>query len=207
MSQDSEATAASSRGRWKGDIAALAAQLLPFAKSKSFVVYDENPLVMKAKVDVKQLKDVAPLAAALKANLGSISFTKSDIIGALKIVYEERNSDWKMKDCDKADWETTICRRLLNALHIMVVNETRPKPPAWVFELLPWTRSGEAPPPAPREAALPAEYYYGWKQDLMLPFRRPCGGTEADDELGYPPRPSEDMGDMEFIVASFKDGT
>eukprot|EP00972_Heterocapsa_arctica_P107358 15812957-Heterocapsa_arctica.AAC.1 len=69
MSQDPEATAASSRTRWKGGIAALAAQLLPFATSKSFVVYDENPLVLKAKLDVKQLQAVAPLAAALKANL------------------------------------------------------------------------------------------------------------------------------------------
>ena len=126
------------RARWKGSEEELAAAMLPFATSKNFVVYDEANEVHDAKVDLKKLAMVIPLAAALKERLGSLAFTRTDIQGALRIVFEIKNSDWQMTERAFPEWQVRTSRKLMNAFHVMSYNEGKTRQPGWVAQLLPW---------------------------------------------------------------------
>jgi hypothetical protein len=111
------AQATAQSGYFLGTPRDLADVLLPFVTSASFVTYpDENKVVQKAKLHVDSIERHAGLIKSLKVLHPTLSFNKTAVSDALRLVHEEKNDVLNISDAHFPDWHVTIERRLRNML-------------------------------------------------------------------------------------------
>ena len=174
------------RQRYDGDVDALVAKLDPIVASRgrSFVRYDENKLMTKAKVDKEAIFKAHDILNALHDLQPNLAFPKSLWKQAVKALYERHAHEekWKINASEMDGYIATMTCRCANLCRTVQQacaknRGTGKSAPKWVQQL-PWIARGDAQASASRAAT---SFVYGWDKDIKQAWRLPA--TERNKKL------------------------
>ena len=102
------------RVRYAGGDAAFLQMLRSVATNKSFIRYTEVEKVEDARLDVEAVSQAHDVLSAMHGLQSNLCFPKKMVESAVDKLFEEKASSWNLKAEHKADWVTTITRRIRN---------------------------------------------------------------------------------------------
>ena len=178
----------------KVDDARLLACLLPFVKSggKSFIKYDENEVVGKAKTDGKQIKAAHDVLAALKTLWPNTSITMFKVQNK-RVLRKLVQKSWALDAEAAEDWACTMDLRIRNMISAIKTAVRQPvdRRPPWVQDL-PWNTAVAAAPP---------NWIVEFDFELNLAVRR-----KKPDDAPEPCKPFVHAGIVDPVIATWPDG-
>lgn len=122
------------RSRYAGSAEDLAAIVAPWANSPGWLKYDETDKVASARLDSAAAVRHKGLLAALHRAQHNLSFPKTLMYEAFKVVVSQR-PEWGLSEPDALDWAETMARRLRNMCRGVHQSCVRSKPPSWTSAL------------------------------------------------------------------------
>lgn len=144
----------------------MASVLHPFVTSRSWLRYDESPLVSRARTDHLQICRHKPLLKALYEVQPNLSFRETTVHDAMAKIIKEKVFGMSALECE--DWSVTMARRLRNMLRC--VSQAKSKRPH-----VPWVRE------------LPIGNIGGEVGVARRPAANMARTDKADDEEGFAP--------------------
>ena len=167
--------------------------LRPFAQQRSWLRYDESAKPSDAKVDQELIKQPHVILSKLYEVAPNLTFTRSALISAIDMMFDEKAEEWKMIPEHKQDYVETMTRRLLNICRVVsqacVQAEKKGQAPAWVKEL-PWWKK--------------KKYLYKCNAELKIVER--TTSPSARPEPSLPISRLEGAVDTDTPVAEWPDG-
>ena len=142
------------RARFHGAPETIADAILSVATSRSWLIYDDREHVSSVQLDVGKVRKAHRVLHALYNIQPNLSFNKSSVKQAIKIVLEKRagNPAWSLKDIDEKAYITCMTNRLTNVCRCvsqgLCKSRNKPSAPQWVAEL-PWTQGADTTPQGP----------------------------------------------------------
>jgi hypothetical protein len=209
----------SSRARSALSAKELAAVLSPLATNNSFLRYDETSKAQAAKLHTDLIEAQHNILAALHDADAKLTFAKSTVAEAFRIIFDEKHTTWGLNDKFKDSWTSAMTNRLVNMCRQVTQALGKGKPPAWTRKL-PWVAAASPSPSggpsssaAPSAAAaatppasLPTEFFHGWDTELSIAFRFPEGQPHKKEIAKRVFKP-EGSALIDPVVAEYADGS
>lgn len=108
-------------------------------KGRSWLKYDESPVVSKTKTLPDAIAAAGDILARLHAKWPQLCFRKRDVERAVNSIWERYAAHWGLADEYKADYVETMVRRLCNLCRTVAQAQQKKRPPEWTTTL-PWKK-------------------------------------------------------------------
>ena len=194
------------RDTFGGTLEQIADRLEPFARSKSFVRYDESTELRSVRTSGDVIHKYSGLLNALHELQPNLSFQKSNVQAAVHELIRRRS--WVFSESDLHDYVSTMTSRVRNLCHATQTAALKHPQTAWVKNL-PWNISDSQRERNSKENdkdKMGIEYFFGWDSEIRHAWRTKVGGmTKEPSEEFENDKP--DTPDSECLRAVWPDGT